>query len=128
MDIFLTQTCAPDAWQEQLGTIEFEGTICGTEEENRTVDVLVVYTPSAREAAGGTDAVEAEIDLMIAVTNQAFQESGVQSRVELVARSETPYAETGISRTDLPRLADPEDGYMDEVHGMRDQVARTSCI
>ena len=44
------------------------------------------------------------------------------SRVELVARSETPYAETGISRTDLPRLADPEDGYMDEVHGMRDQV------
>ena len=122
LDIFLTQICAPDARQERLGTIEFEGTICGTEEENRTVDVAVVYTPSTRAAAGGTAAVEAEIDLMIAVTNQAFQDSGVSSRVELVARSETAYSETGVSSTDLRRLRDPEDGHMDEVHEMRDRV------
>lgn len=121
LDIFLTQNCAPEAWQEQLETIEFEGAVCGTEED-RTVDVAVVYTPSARAAAGGTDAVEAEIDLMIAVTNQAFQDSGVRSRVELVARSETRYSETGVSATDLRRLRDPEDGHMDEVHELRDRV------
>ena len=121
LDIFLTQTCAPDAWQEQLETIEeFRGTICGTEEENRTVDVVVVYTPPAREAAGGTEAMEAEIDLMIATTNLSFQHSGVRSRVALVARSETPYSETGDSLVDLLRLWEPSDGHMDEVHEMRD--------
>ena len=122
LDVFLTQSCAPDAWQEQLETVAFEGTICTDEAEDPTVDIAVVYTPSAREAAGGTAAVEAEIDLMIAVTNQAFRDSGIRSRVELVARSETPYTETGASRTDLRRLRDPEDGHMDEVHGMRDRV------
>ncbi|MCY4430651.1 MAG: M12 family metallo-peptidase, partial [Rhodospirillales bacterium] len=120
LDIALTQTCAPDSWQEQLETIEFDGSRCGT--EDRTVDVAVVYTPSAREAAGGTAAVEAEIDLMIAATNQAFQDSGVLSRVALVARSEVRYSETGVSSTDLGRLIEPEDGYMDEVHEMRDRV------
>ena len=120
LDIFLTQTCAPDAWQEQLQSVEFDGSRCGT--ENRTVDVAVFYTPSAREAAGGTVAVEAEIDLMIATTNQAFHDSGVATRVALVAVSEVPYSETGASRTDLRRLANPSDGHMDEVHEMRDRV------
>ena len=122
LDVFLTQSCAPAAWQEQLEAIDFEGTICADEAEDPTVDIAVVYTPFAREAAGGTDAVEAEIDLMIAVTNQAFRDSGIRSRVELVARSETPYTETGVSLTDLRRLRDPEDGYMDEVHEMRDRA------
>ena len=123
LDIFLTQACAPDVWQEQLQTIEeFLGTICGTEEENRTVDVAVVYTPAARDEAGGTEAVEAGIDLMIAATNQAFRDSGVSTRVALVARSETRYAETGDAYVDLPRFRVPADGYMDEIHAMRERV------
>ena len=123
LDMFLTQACAPDAWQEQLQTIEeFRGTICGTEDENRTVDVAVVYTLSARDEAGGTDAMEAGIDLMIAATNQAFQDGGVTSRVALVARSETQYSEAGVGRTDVRRLREPSDGHVDEVHAMRDRV------
>ena len=123
LDMFLTQACAPDAWQEQLQTIEeFRGTICGTEDENRTVDVAVVYTLSARDEAGGTDAVEAGIDLMIAATNQAFRDSGVSTRVALVARSETRYSETGVSLVDLRRLREPSDRHMDEVHAMRDRA------
>ena len=122
LDIFLTQACAPDGWQEQLESIEFQGTICGVEEQNRTVDVAVVYTPPAREAAGGTEAIEAGIDLMIAATNAAFEDSGVRTRVALVARSELSYSETGESGKDLFRLIDPSDGHMDEVHGMRDRV------
>ena len=123
LDMFLTQACAPDAWQEQLQTIEeFRGTICGTEEESRTVDVAVVYTPSARDEAGGTDAIEAGIDLMIAATNRAFQDGGVRSRVALVARSETQYSAAGVGLTDVRRLGEPSDGHMDEVHAMRDRV------
>ncbi|MCE2423451.1 MAG: leucine-rich repeat domain-containing protein [Gemmatimonadetes bacterium] len=120
LDIALTQTCAPDSWQEQLETIEFDGSRCGT--EDRMVDVAVVYTASAREAAGGTAAVEAGIDLMIAATNQAFQDSGVLSRVALVARSEVSYAETGESLVDILRFIEPADGHMDSVHEMRDLV------
>ncbi|MDE0476120.1 MAG: hypothetical protein OXI50_16330 [Gammaproteobacteria bacterium] len=123
LDIFLTQACAPDGWQEQLETIEeFEGTICGTEEESPTVDVAFVYTPAAREAAGGTEAIEAGIDLMIAATNQAFQDSGVHGRVALVDRSEVRYVETGDSLLEASRLRNPEDGHLDEVHDLRDRV------
>ena len=120
LDISLTQLCAPDAWQEQHETIEFDGSGCGT--QNRTIDVAVFYTPSTREAAGGTDAVEAGIDLMIATTNQAFRDSGVATRVALVERSEVPYSETGESIPDIRRLIDPSDGHMDEVHEIRDRV------
>ena len=122
LDIFLTRTCAPEGWQDRLATIDFRGTVCGTEEENRTIDVAVFYTPSAREAAGGTEAVEAGIDLMIAVTNQAFRDSDVRTRVALVARSEVEYSETGVSLTDLRRFVDPSDGHMDDIHGMREEV------
>ena len=87
-----------------------------------TIDVAVVYTPAAREAAGGVAAIEAEIDLRIAEANQAYAMSEVHHRVALVERSETPYAETGDSRLDLNRLYDPSDGHMDRVHALRDQV------
>ena len=120
LDLFLTQTCAPEAWQEQLETVAFRGARCGA--ENREVDVLFVYTSPAGEAAGGTEAMEAEIDLMIATTNQAFRDSDVRTRVALVGRSEVSYQETGESATDLGRLRDPDDGHMDEVHALRDQV------
>ncbi|MCY4600682.1 MAG: hypothetical protein OXF27_12290 [Acidobacteria bacterium] len=121
LDLFVTRVCAPEVWQEQLETVDFLGGICGTE-DNRTIDVAFVYTPPAKEAAGGTDQIEAEIDLMIAATNQAFKDSGVRSRVALVDRSEVLYEETGDSLIDIGRLIDPSDGHMDEAHDMRDRV------
>ena len=121
LDISLTQTCAPDAWREQMEGVEFEGLQCVTPDE-AVVDVAVFYTPPAREAAGSTAAIEAEIDLMIATTNKALQDSGVQMRVALVARSEVSYTETGISGTDLQRFRDPSDGFMDEIHEVRERV------
>ena len=66
-----------------------------------TIDVAVVYTPAAREAAGGAAAIESVIDLLIAETNQAYAESGVRHRMALAARSEVPYKETGDSFIDL---------------------------
>ena len=120
LDIFATQTCAPAAWRDRLAAIEFTGRLCGAGSDV-TIDVAVVYTPAAREEAGGAAAVEAVIDLMIAETNQAFEASAVRARVALVARSEVQYTEAGDFR-DIDRLADPTDGYMDEVHAMRDRT------
>ena len=118
LDFFLTQTCAPAAWQEWLATIEFYGPLCeaGTDV---TIDTVVVYTPAALEAAGGSVAIEAEIDLMIAETNEAYAASGVRQHLALVARSEVPYTETH-GFLDLHRLTDPSDGHLDEAHALRD--------
>ena len=120
LDIFMTQTCAPASWDEWLPTIEFWGPSCEAEPDV-TIDVAVVYTPAAREWAGGGAAVEAAIDLMIAETNEAYAASGVQQRLALVGRSEVPYTEENPD-LDLDRLADPSDGHMDEVHALRDRT------
>ena len=120
LDIGVTQACAPVGWRAWVRTIDFLGALCEVE-ANVTIDVAVVYTPAAREAAGGTAAIEAVIDLMIAETNQAYTASGVRHNMALVARSEVPYAETGDSSIDLDRLRDPSDGHMDEVHALREE-------
>ena len=120
LDIFVTQACAPAALQDWLETIEFWGPVCGSGTDV-TIDVAVVYTPAAREEAGGTAEIEAVIDLMVAETNEAYQASGVYHRLALVARSEVQYAEAGDFR-DIDRLTDPSDGYMDGVHAMRDRT------
>ena len=119
--IFLTQACAPAEWRDWLTTVVFRGPLCGGETA-ATIDVAVVYTSAAAEAAGGAAVIEAEIDLRIAVTNEAYAASGVRHRLALVARSEVPYEETGNSFLDLTRLEDPSDGHLDEVHALRDQT------
>ena len=100
--------------------IRFNGRLCG-EDPDVTVDVAVVYTPAAREEAGGTAGIEAVIDLMVAETNAAYEAGGVRHRLALVARSEVQYVEEGDFR-DYRRLGNPSDGYMDEVHAMRDRT------
>ena len=121
LDILVTQACAPAAWQDWLATIDFTGRLCGAATDVE-IDVAVVYTPAAREAAGGVAAIEAEIDLMVAETNQAYETSGVNHRVALVDRSEVPYSETGDGSLYLDHLQDPSDGHLDDVHTLRDRV------
>ena len=120
LDIFVTRTCAPAAWQEWLATIEFYGPLCEAETDV-TIDVAFIYTPAAREVAGGGATIEAEIDLMIAETNQAYATSGVYQRLALVGRSEVPYTET-YGDLDIGRLGDPDDGHLDEAHALRDRT------
>ena len=120
LDVFFSRACAPADWRAWLATIEFNGRLCGV--ADATVDVAVVYTPAARSASGGAAAIAAEIDLMVAETNQAYAASGVHHRLVLVERSEVSYTETGDSLVDLDRLAEPSDGHMDGVHALRDRV------
>ena len=119
LDIFVTPMCAPTAWEDWLETIDFHGRLCDTATE-ATIDVAVLYTTAARRGAAG--GIESVIDLMVAETNQALRASGVSHRIELVERSEVQYSEAGDSQEDLNRLANPSDGYLDEVHALRDRV------
>ncbi len=84
------------------------------------VDVMVVYTPSSRMAVGSTAAIEALIESYFTYTNTAYEQSGVLHRFRLVHSQEVQYVESGNSITDLNRLRDPDDGFMDEVHPLRD--------
>ncbi len=84
------------------------------------IDVMVVYTPSARNALGGTAAIEALIDSYVTFTNTAYRFSGVLHRFRLVHAAEVQYVESGNSIIDLERLRAVNDGFMDEVHPLRD--------
>ena len=89
-------------------------------DDGSLIDVLVVYTPAARAAAGGTTAMEAEIDLAITTSNASYANSGITQRLRLVHAAEVAYGETGSMGLDLGRLQSPVDGFMDEVPVLRD--------
>lgn len=92
-----------------------------TDDSGARIDVLVVYTPAARAAAGSSAAIQSLIDLEMAQANQSFINSGVTTRFRLVRTAEVAYAEAGIV-TDLERLRLNGDGYADAVHALRDEV------
>ena len=89
------------------------------EDENTVVDVLVVWTPQREEMSGGVEGVQAEIDLAIAYTNDAFERSGAFVSLNLVGAEPTDYNE---GREDLGRLIRRSDGHMDGVHRRRDAL------
>ena len=89
-------------------------------DDGSEIDVMVVYTPLAKFRAGGRAGVEALIDLFVAETNQAYANSGATLRIRLVLKEEVNYIEDGDSFLDLDRLAERSDGYMDNVHNLRD--------
>lgn len=92
------------------------------------IDVMVVYTEAAKIAAGGQAAIEMRIASAVADTNTAFSNSGISCFVNLVHRQEVAYTETGDSLTDGPRLLDPNDGFLDNVHTLRDQHSADIAI
>ena len=89
-------------------------------DDGSTIDVLVVYTAAA---ASGSSNIMAEIQLGIDETNQSYADSGITQRVRLVHAAQVNYTETGKGDTDLTRLKNKSDGYLDEVHSMRDTYA-----
>ena len=88
-------------------------------------DILVLYSDVTREAAGGTAAIRAEIQVAIDVGNDAYDASGVDSRLRLVHMEEVAYDEvTGWDGyvDHLFRLGVPDDGYFDHIHDLRSQL------
>ena len=90
------------------------------QDDGSQIDLMVVYTPAARAAAGGTAAMNALIDLSVSNSNTAYANSGVTQRLRLVHRVEVSYVENTTNMgLDLSRLASPSDGFADEVHTLR---------
>jgi hypothetical protein len=85
--------------------------------DDPTIDVLVVYNAAA---AGESPDIGSEIQLAIDDTNQSYANSGIGQKVRLVHAEQTTYAESGDLETDVNRLQNGGDGYMDGVPGLRD--------
>lgn len=68
------------------------------------IDVLVVYDAAARMAAGGADAMLAEIHLGVAETNVAYANSGITQRVSLVHAAERAVAIGASANSALTNL------------------------
>ena len=85
-----------------------------------TIDLLVAYTPQA--AAHYTDIKRDLIEVAVEEANQSFRNSGVDNvQLRLVHAYQTDYVESGSHFEHVFRFADKGDGYMEEVHALRDQ-------
>ncbi len=99
-----------------------EGGIAGTIVNclGPTIDVMIVYTPEARDLEGGTAGIEALAIAQEDICNVAYLNSEVVQRVQVVHIAEVAYVETGAFSTELSRLRNTSDGHMDIVHPLRD--------
>lgn len=101
------------------GTTDTPTTAAAT--TNTIVDLLVVYTSTARAKQGGLSAMNALIAMGVDLANQAYTNSKIAMQLRLVRAAEVAYAETGNISTDLSRLQRTNDGFMDQVHTLRNQ-------
>lgn len=108
------------AQHDVLGTGSPSSTQADVAPGTGTMDIMVAYTPEARVSAGSESAILATIDLAVLETNQAYANSGIDYRLQLVKTHEVNYAEVSSFTEMLGRLKNPNDGNMDEIHGLRD--------
>ena len=85
------------------------------------IDLLVVYPPAVLSASGSESALSAAVLGAVADANLCYRNSGLDVRLRLVHQVQTSYSPSGVLETDLERIKETADGYMDEVHGIRDQ-------
>jgi len=83
------------------------------------LDVLVAYTPAV-QALYGTEGAEALSVQAVAETNQAYSNSDMTTRLNLIGVYRTNYIESGDMATDLHRISGSNDGFMDDIHVARD--------
>src|SRR4029453_14163077 len=98
-------------------------------DDGSIVDVMVVYTTTARQAAGGTNAMNALIALAVSESNTGYGNSNVTQRLRLVHTAEVAYSEAGFDwTTTLNRLTNTADRFMDEVPTLRDTYAADAVV
>jgi hypothetical protein len=97
-----------------------EGT--GAAAADTTVDLMIVYTPAARNWAVGSGGINLVISEAVQWSQLAFDNSNTGIQLRLVYSGQVNYQESGNFYTDLNRLTGTTDGYMDEVHAWRNQV------
>ncbi|MDH5605931.1 MAG: M12 family metallo-peptidase, partial [Anaerolineae bacterium] len=100
----------------------YQSLAVGNVEDGSVIDVLVVYTGDAETAAGGSAAINTLINLAIAETNTGYAQSDIFTRMRLVHTQKVTYSEAAFNWfTTVNRLRNNGDGYMDNVHTLRNK-------
>jgi parallel beta-helix repeat protein len=89
--------------------------------DGNLIDLVIVYPEAVRTSAGSTAILEADILSAVADTNLCFRNSQVNLIARMVHMEEVSYTPTGVLGTDLDRLVDKNDSFLDSVHTIRDQ-------
>ena len=91
-----------------------------TASKDIVIDVIVAYTKKAASNYG--DVRRELVDLSIEEANQSFRISNLNHiKLRLVHAYQTDYVEEGEHFDHLWRFADKGDGYMEEIHSLRDK-------
>ena len=91
------------------------------------IRVLVLYTPNAPSPLSVSN-IKNTILTAITYANQSFINSQINYQIELVYAGQTNYTESGDIDTDLSRFRNTGDGYMDEVHTLRNKYSADVCV
>lgn len=89
--------------------------------DGATVDLLIVYTPAALSGYVSLSALTADMQLAVTNFNGSLANSGLAHRFRLVGLESVSYTES-TTNTDLSRLQNTADGFMDDVHTRRDSL------
>jgi len=92
----------------------------GSCEDNYVIDVLWVYTQQALAYIGNEEEVLLQCQIAVDDANASFANTKLPFSVRIVGLHYTDYTETDDY---LSHLQNPNDGYMDEVHPLRDAKA-----
>ena len=92
-----------------------------------TISVLIAYTKKA--ASYYSDIEKDLIALIVEDANQSFRNSGIgHVSLQLAHAYQTDYAEEGSHFEHVFRFADKDDGYMDDVHALRERYQADVAI
>jgi hypothetical protein len=94
----------------------------GAPDDGSLVDVLMLATPASVTAVGGAAAMDALVAQHVSYANDVRDACGITHRFRMVGFDVVSYAESGNLITDLARLKEPADGFMDDVHPLRDAL------
>ncbi|NJL58656.1 MAG: DUF1573 domain-containing protein [Desulfobacteraceae bacterium] len=96
-------------------------------DDGTEITVMVAYTSAAAKLSG---MLPQKLKLMIEQTNTAYQNSQITPRLRLVHVVQVSYSESlgkeGFGKA-LDNFTD-KDGYMDEIHTLRDTYAADICV
>ena len=108
---------------EPSGPVLSKAEVSAAADSGAIIDVMVLYTSTARAAEGSVAGMKARIALAVTETNQSYANAGVTPRLRLVHTEEVSYAESGDIGVDVGRLAGTSDGYIDGIHAIRNAYA-----
>lgn len=113
-------------------SVPFDGQALDVPQDSgRVIDVMILWTPQARTAAGSLANIQARVQAGIDEANATYLNSGIAQRLRLVHSAEVVYTERTGNCPDaqstnkfdcaLEDLTTDGDGRMDIAHDLRDQ-------